>query len=1272
MVKETTQTFAKLRLFIVILAFNFLLSNTYAQATTVTFGFTGGVQTWVVPAGVTSIDVVAKGAKGGDGINTNNVAGIGYGVGGKGGKVSATLAVTPGATLYIYVGEAGKTGEYASIYEVVQRAFYGGGLVSSYYSDGSGAGGGGGATDIRIGGNTLSDRVIVAGAGGGGGTFEYQRDGGDGGGLVGGTALGLLGGEGGAQNAGGAASEAGYEGSFGQGGDALEGYGGGGGSGYYGGGAGASSYNDYLFAGGGGGSSYTNPVLCTNVVHTQGDNNGNGSLTITYNVPVIPISGTVTPACDADGSISVNIAALPLAARYIRIQQNQNDYMNLAELKAIDLTTGNNVALNKVVSTQSSWPGHWPEYFVDGDVNSIAHSGSSGTQEYLEVDLGAAYILDRIEIVNRGDCCQFRASNLLLILKDTSGNILHSQQIDAYQGENSGLTTLWEVANMSWSDGATTLNRTGLAAGNYTLNYNDVTGDSLQHTFNVPGLAAIALVNVTGNNGFSCSGGSAVVGLDSSEVGINYQLKRNGADVGTPIAGTGSAIDFGGQTLSGIYSVVATHAASGCSKNMTGFANIIIENGNVTPAVTISSNDADNKIMAGTPVTFTATATNAGNIPIYQWKKNGNNVGTNSSTYTDATLVNNDAISCVVNSTNPCANPTTATSNSITINIIDPTTQNYCVTFCDGSSITLTYLGYNLYGDSTYSYSGHDTQPTTNGNPETEVELFYTPWINSGGWFMDRNFVYGFFKETGDTQSLEGTYIRLSSYDMARGCDSIQISACSPTISSPTIISFTPSSGCENSASVAITGTGFTGATDVSIGGTPVNFFVVNSATQITAIVGSGTSGAISVTTPNGVATSSTAFQVFSLNSATIPTNPAQSPYYAAHACPAMEWTYFYTSDGKLLLGLEMGGLGGWSPGTLVQTTPGEGEYAVRVDIGASPTANLTTAPYNTSGKDWIVMNRTWDVVLDSVNQEPMDSINVKTYFTEADYQAINALFPLADKLGSPDSLTVYKLRRTTPIWQDSVGASSIAYDHSMQALTASHAGLDSSNLILYNNLKPYFPHWTYEANSPSTGIHSVTMKVDEFSGGGGGGGAGGSTPFPIELLSFKGYNQEMNNRLFWITASELNADKFIVERSINGRTYTSVGEIKAVGNSYKQERYSFNDKTFKAKLNFYRLKMVDKDGSFAYSNIIEIAANQSNVSIYPNPTHNEVFISGNFAPNSQASILNLLGEEVLRTNLDNLAQTVISLQNITQGVYILNILNEKGAIMYSEKLVKE
>ena len=103
----------------------------------------------------------------------------------------------------------------------------------------------------------------------------------------------------------------------------------------------------------------------------------------------------------------------------------------------------------------------------------------------------------------------------------------------------------------------------------------------------------------------------------------------------------------------------------------TGLGNRVMTSSltTLTPSVVIASNPGTS-ITTGTSVTFTATPTNGGTTPAYQWKKNGNNVGTDSVTYADAALANGDIITCVLTSNDPCASPTTAISNGIAIVVV--------------------------------------------------------------------------------------------------------------------------------------------------------------------------------------------------------------------------------------------------------------------------------------------------------------------------------------------------------------------------------------------------------------------------------------------------------------------------------------------------------------------------------------------------------------------------------------------------------------------------
>ena len=260
---------------------------------TVNFNYTGSQQTWTVPNGVYSITVTLNGA----GADAGTSSGSSNGNGGLGGKVQGTYGVTPGQILYIYVGGNPNC---------IGCAGWNGGGLGVVSSNGTyGSSGGGGASDIRIGGTSLSNRVFVAGGGGGGGCYCAccgYGNGGNGGGLNGGDGDYAFGstwdfnaGLGGSQISGGQGGISTNNGTLGQGGNGNY-YGGGGGGGYYGGGGGNQDI------GGGGGSSYASPSA-TNVVHTSGVNSGNGSVSITYQEVCvsnrIPVNITVNSTTSA-------------------------------------------------------------------------------------------------------------------------------------------------------------------------------------------------------------------------------------------------------------------------------------------------------------------------------------------------------------------------------------------------------------------------------------------------------------------------------------------------------------------------------------------------------------------------------------------------------------------------------------------------------------------------------------------------------------------------------------------------------------------------------------------------------------------------------------------------------------------------------------------------------------------------------------------------------------------------------------------------------------
>lgn len=204
---------------------------------------------------------------------------------GAGGRVQGTAEIEAGTELWVYVGQSNQS---FSTGTRRNPGWNGGGAGGSGGgSSSSCGGGGGGATDVRVGGQALADRIATAGGGGGGGgqhsSYNYDADGGNAGGLTGQDAQGgSYQGHGGTQSAGGSAGTGAQAGTLGQGGNGEDQAstapdGGGGGGGYYGGGGGGAISSQ---AGGGGGGS-SHHALLTGGSTTPGVRDGHGTATLT-------------------------------------------------------------------------------------------------------------------------------------------------------------------------------------------------------------------------------------------------------------------------------------------------------------------------------------------------------------------------------------------------------------------------------------------------------------------------------------------------------------------------------------------------------------------------------------------------------------------------------------------------------------------------------------------------------------------------------------------------------------------------------------------------------------------------------------------------------------------------------------------------------------------------------------------------------------------------------------------------------------------------------
>lgn len=182
-------------------------------------------------------------------------------------------------------------------------------------------------------------------------------------------------------------------------------------------------------------------------------------------------------------------------------------------------------------------------------------------------------------------------------------------------------------------------------------------------------------------------------------------------------AGTGT-FTATGLISAGPSTVTVKKLASGScfnSINSNGTATVTV-NPNLPTSVNILASPSA-AICAGSSVTFTATPTNEGTTPTYQWKLNGTNVGTNSTTYTNSSMVNGDVVSCVMTSNAACVKGSPATSNAVkmVVNTLpDNTATGFSSSsFCIGNQATITFNANNGLGKLPYTlYYINNTNPS--------------------------------------------------------------------------------------------------------------------------------------------------------------------------------------------------------------------------------------------------------------------------------------------------------------------------------------------------------------------------------------------------------------------------------------------------------------------------------------------------------------------------------------------------------------------------------
>ena len=172
-------------------------------------------------------------------------------------------------------------------------------------------------------------------------------------------------------------------------------------------------------------------------------------------------------------------------------------------------------------------------------------------------------------------------------------------------------------------------------------------------------------------------------------------------------------------------------------------------------------------------------------------------------------------------------------------------------------------------------------------------------------------------------------------------------------------------------------------------------------------------------------------------------------------------------------------------------------------------------------------------------------------------------------------------------------------------------------------------------------------------------------TVLPIELITFNGNLEGDHSKVYWETATEINNDYFILEKSDDGYTWRGIAKIEGAGNSTQQINYSFNDYELLSETMYYRLKQVDFNGKKTYSQIIALQSIKNNITtiIFPSPS------SGVFTIKTNETILSYDITDNLGQLVHTGTRSLFDISMLADGVYFMKIrLNNEIVI---KKIIK-
>lgn len=166
------------------------------------------------------------------------------------------------------------------------------------------------------------------------------------------------------------------------------------------------------------------------------------------------------------------------------------------------------------------------------------------------------------------------------------------------------------------------------------------------------------------------------------------------------------------------------------------------------------------------------------------------------------------------------------------------------------------------------------------------------------------------------------------------------------------------------------------------------------------------------------------------------------------------------------------------------------------------------------------------------------------------------------------------------------------------------------------------------------------------------------SAVLPVHLLSFTAKNRDNSTLLLWQTASELNNEGFVIQRSADSKTWKDIDFVKGHGTTNEVENYIYIDASPLLGINYYRLQQIDFDGKSEYSYIVSLSLDNY-AQIFPNPVENvlSIDVKAYEGQPEYLEIYDLAGQRIKSYEKTNFSNTTLDVSDFNSGIYFVKVI---------------